>query len=87
MVIYFFLSLLSTYRYLRFCLDDDSCATRKDGFIAATVDDRGWTMYFHLVSIGITTSFLDGQDWFVGFVLLVGTDDMLVDMYVFDCHE
>ena len=44
-------------------------------------------MYFYLVTIGVGASFLHGEDRFIGSILLVGTDDMLVDMYVFDCHE
>lgn len=43
-------------------------------------------MYLHLVAIGIAATFLDSQDWFVGSVLHVGTDDMLVDMDVFGGH-
>lgn len=43
-------------------------------------------MYLYLVAIGVAASFLHGEDRFVGSVLLVGTDDVLVDMDVFDCH-
>jgi len=43
-------------------------------------------MYFYLVTIGVAASFLHSEDRFVGSVLQVGTDDMLVYMDVFDCH-